>query len=66
MMARPKAIQLAGTGALSSVAWSTGAQLIGSSFASDFQWCCLADQESPSVTQHVVSVESSSLLLHSI
>ena len=34
-------------------------------FASDFQWCCLADQGSSSVTQHV-SVESSSLLLHGI
>ena len=34
-------------------------------FASDFQWCCLAVQESPTVTQDVVSVESSSLLLHS-
>ena len=33
---------------------------------SDFQWCCLADQGSPSVKQHVVPVESSSLLLHSI
>ena len=30
------------------------------------QLCCLADQGSPSVMQHVVSVESSSLLLHSI
>ena len=29
-------------------------------------WCCLADQGSPFVTQHVVYVESSSLLLHSI
>ena len=36
-----------------------------SSFASDFQWCCLTDQGSPSVMQHIVSVESSSLLLHS-
>ena len=33
------------------------------SSASDFQWSCLADQGSLSVTQHVVSVESSSLLL---
>ena len=32
-------------------------------FASDFQWCCLTDQGSPSVMQHVVSVESPSLLL---
>ena len=37
-----------------------------SSFASDFQWFCLADQGSPSVTQHGVSVESSSLLFHTI
>ena len=29
-------------------------------------WCCLTDKGSPSVMQHVVSVESSSLLLHSI
>ena len=29
------------------------------------QWCCLTDQGSPSVIQHIVSVESSSLLLHS-
>ena len=36
-----------------------------SSFASGFQWCCLTDQGSPSVMQHIVSVESSSLLLHS-
>ena len=36
-----------------------------SSFASDFQWCCLTDQGSPSVMQHIVSVESSSLLLNS-
>ena len=35
-------------------------------FASDFQWCCLAVQGSPTVTQHVVSVESSSLLLRGI
>ena len=33
--------------------------------ASDFQWCCLTDQGSPSVMQHIASVESSSLLLHS-
>ena len=39
---------------------------LGSSFTSDFQLCCLADQGSPSVTQLVVSVESSSLPLHSI
>ena len=46
------------TGALSFVAWST-------TFASAFRWCCLADQGSPSVAQHVVSDESSSLLQHS-
>ena len=34
------------------------------SFASGFQWCCLAVQGYPTVTQHVVSVESSSLLLN--
>ena len=49
---------------LSSVACFTGAQLI-IFFASVFQWCCLTDQGSPSVMQHIVSVESSSLLLHS-
>ena len=43
---------------------STGAQLM-ISFASDFQCCLLADLGSPSVTQHIVSVESSSLLHHS-
>ena len=32
---------------------------------SDFQWCCLTDQGSPSVMQYIVSVESSSLLRHS-
>ena len=31
----------------------------------DFQWCCLTDQGSSSVMQHIVAVESSSLLLHS-
>ena len=35
-------------------------------FTSDFQWWCLVDQGSPSVTQQVVSVGSSSLLLHSV
>ena len=35
-------------------------------FASDFKWCYLAEQGSPSVMQHVLSVESSSLLLHCI
>ena len=34
--------------------------------ASDFQWCCLTDQGSPSVMQHIESVESSSSLLDSI
>ena len=65
MMARPTAINFSWLGPeLSSVAWSTGAQLI-IFFCSDFQWCCLTDQGSPSVMQHIVSVESSSLLLHS-
>ena len=36
---------------------------IGDSF---FRFCCLTDQGSPSVMQHVVSVEPSSLVLHSI
>ena len=36
-----------------------------SSFASDIHLCCLAVLGSPTVTQHVVSVESLSLLLHS-
>ena len=36
------------------------------SFASDFQWCCFTDQESPSVVQHVVYVEPLFLLLYSI
>ena len=35
------------------------------SFASDFQCCCLTDKGSPSVMQHILSVESLSLLLHS-
>ena len=53
-------------GAFSSVAWYSGAQLATlSSFSSDFQLCRLEDQGSPSVTQYVVSVKSSSLLLHS-
>ena len=34
------------------------------SLTSDFQWCCLTSQGSPVATQHVVSVESSSLILH--
>ena len=58
-MARPIHFSLLGPELLS-VAWSTGA-----SFASDFQCCCLTDQGSPSDMQHVVSVEPSSLLLHS-
>ena len=45
------------------VVWPTGVQLV-ILFTSDFQWCCLAVQRSPSVTEHVVSVESSSLILH--
>ena len=35
------------------------------SFAPDFQWCSLAVQGSPAVTLHLVSAESSSLILHS-
>ena len=50
---------------LASVAWSIGPQP-QYFFASDFPWCCLAIKGSPAVTQHVVYVESSSLLLHSI
>ena len=49
---------------LSSVVWSTGAQLI-IFFCFKFSVVFLTDQESPSVMQHIVSVESSSLLLHS-
>ena len=49
---------------LSSVVWYTRAQLM-IFFASYFQCCCLAVQGSPTVTQHVVSVEPSSLLHHS-
>ena len=37
-----------------------------SSFASDFQRCCLAVQGYPTVTQYNVSVESLSLVPHSI
>ena len=37
-----------------------------SSFASDFQWCCLTDQGSPSVILHIVSFGSSSLLFTGI
>ena len=36
------------------------------SFASDFHLCCLAVHESPTDKRHIVYVESSSLLLHSI
>ena len=51
---------------LSSVAWSTAAQLM-ILFCFSFPVVFLADQGFPSVTQHTVSVESSSsLLLHSI
>ena len=53
------------TGALSSVAWPTGAKMVIFYFFS-FQWCCLAVQGSQTGIQHVVSVESSSLLLLSI
>ena len=66
MVARPKAIHFSGWDrSSSSIAWSTGAQMM-IFFASDFQWCCLTDQVSPSVLQRIVSAESSSLLLHSI
>ena len=33
------------------------------SFTSALQWCCMTSQASPADTQHVVSVESSSLVL---
>ena len=57
MMARPKAIHFSWLGPeLSSVAWSTGSQLI-IFFCFSFSY--------QSVMQHIVSVESSSLLLHS-
>ena len=53
-----------GAGAFSSVAWYSGAQLtILSSFASDFQWCYLENQGSPSFTQYVVSVKSTSSIV---
>ena len=55
---------LVGTVALLSVAWSTGTHDLH--FVTDFKWYCLAVQGSPTVTQHVASVESSFLLLHSI
>ena len=54
---------LARTGTLSSIAWPTGVQLV-ISFTSDFQRCCLAVQGSPTVMEHVVSVQPSSLILH--
>ena len=61
-----KAINFSWSGSeLSSVALSTGAKLM-IFFCFSFQWCSSADQGSPSITQHIVSVESSSLLLHSI
>ena len=41
-----------GIGDLSSVCWSTGAQLI-IFFASNFQWCCLAVKVSATVTLQV-------------
>ena len=46
------------------IAWSTGAQLI-IFFCFRFSVVFFEDQGSPSVLQHIVSVESSSLLLHS-
>ena len=67
MIARPKAIHFSWMGPeLSSVAWSTGAQLlIFFCFRFSVDRCCLTDQGSPSVMPHIVSVVSSSLLLHS-
>ena len=65
IMPRPKAIHFSWLGQeLSSVAWSTGVQLI-IFFCFRFSVVLLADQGSPSVMQQIVSVESSSLLLHS-
>ena len=58
-------ILLVGAGAFSSVASSTGVQLV-ILFTSDFQWCCLTYQGSPVTMQHVVSVESSSLIFHNL
>ena len=59
MMARPKAIHFSCLGPeLSSIAWSTGAKLIS------FGFSVVLFDGSPSVMQHIVSVESSSLLLH--
>ena len=37
---------------------------IGYSLTSEFQWCCLISKGSPAATQHVVSVEASSMILH--
>ena len=65
MMARPKAINFSwfGPELFRLLLGPPGLNWL-SSFASDFQWCCLAVKGSQTVTQHVVSGESSSLLLH--
>ena len=67
MMARPRAMhfRVLVTGARSLLLGIPGLNLC-STLASDFQWCCLAVQGYPIVTQLVVFVESPSLLLHSI
>ena len=65
MMARPKAIQFSWLGRSFRLLLGPPGLNLLSYFASDFQWCCLTDQGSPSVMQHIVSVKSSSLLLHS-
>ena len=49
---------------LSSVAWSTGAELI-IFFCFRFLMVLFDRPGSPSVIEHIVSVESSSLILHS-
>ena len=65
MRARPKAIHFSWLGPeFSYDAWSTGAQLI-IFFCFRFSVVLFTDQGSPSVMQHNVSIESSSLLLHS-
>ena len=62
MSPRLKAIHFSWFGPeLSSFAWSTGAQLI---ICFCFQWCCLTDQGSQFVMQHIVSAGPSFSLLH--
>ena len=41
--------------------WPTGDQLL---FLFNFRWVCLAVQGSPTVKEHVISVESLSLIFH--